>query len=147
MNPSKHSRESEANRPIARDLNSAKATITHAADKLAYVKSLDLIPATASFLFEEAYEVMKECIKGLMVADGHTPHSEEEIVTFLDDHYLGYYGELLIRSFEQFTGINNDIVTRGVSASVDQVMGAIEIAEEFVRVTWDLFDAKRAIVI
>ena len=147
MNPSKHSRESEETRLKTRDLNSAKATITHAADKLEYVKSQELIPATASFLFEEVYEVMKECVRGLMAVDGHTPHTDEEIVAFLEDHYLSYYGELLIRSFEQYTGIKNDIVSRGVSASVDQVTGAIEIAEEFLRVTQDIFEAKRAILV
>jgi len=147
MNPSKHSRESDATRIMARDLNSARTMIIHAADKLAYVKSQQLNPATAPFLFEEIYEVMKECARGLMAADGRAPHSEEDIVTFLEEHYLGYYGELLIRSFEQYTGIKNDIVTRGVSASVDQVIGAIEIAEEFLRVTQDILEAKRAIMV
>lgn len=137
--------ESGMARRGTRDIDLAKASIAHAARRLKYASSQELNGETAPFLFEDLCEVMRECVTGLMTADGYSSHYQEASVAFLEEHYRDYLGETMIRAYGQFTGVRNDIIYRDIIVRVEQTAEAMDIAREFMRVVRDIVDAKSKI--
>lgn len=122
----------------SKDPGESKAMIVRASKRLEYVKSQSITEDNASFLFEDIYEIMRECVHGLMAANGYKPYSHEATVAFLDEHYKSYFGEKLVEAFNRYRIIRNNIMYRANYVSKDEAIKALDIAENFVRKTADL---------
>ncbi len=122
----------------SKDPGESKAMIVRASKRLEYVKSQSITEDNASFLFEDIYEILRECVHGLMAANGYKPYSHEATVAFLDEHYKSYFGEKLVEAFNRYRIIRNNIMYRANYVSKDEAIKALDIAEKFVRKTTDL---------
>ena len=122
----------------SKDPGESKAMIARASKRLEYVKSQSITEDNASFLFEDIYEIMRECVHGLMAANGYKPYSHEATVAFLDEHYKSYFGEKLVEAFNRYRIIRNNIMYRANFVSKYEAIKALDIAENFVRKTTDL---------
>ena len=122
----------------SKDPGESKAMIMRASKRLEYVKSQSITEDNAPFLFEDIYEIMRECVHGLMAANGYKPYSHEATVAFLDEHYKSYFGEKLVEAFNRYRIIRNNIMYRANFVSKYEAIKALDIAENFVRKTTDL---------
>lgn len=135
MKPLKFYIESGLVRQGSKDPGEAKAMVARASKRLEYVKSQTITEDNASFLFEDIYEVMRECIQGLMAANGYKPYSHEATVAFLDEYYKPYFGEKLVEAFNRYRIIRNNIVYRANSVSKEDTVKALDAAENYIRKT------------
>ena len=138
MKPLKFYIESGLIRQGSKDPSEAKAMISRASRRLEYVKSQSITENNASFLFEDIYEIMRECIHGLMAANGYKPYSHEATVAFLDEYYKPYFGEKLVEAFNRYRIMRNNIMYRANSVSKEDTIKALDVAENFVRKTAEL---------
>jgi uncharacterized protein (UPF0332 family) len=130
--------ESGLVRQGSKDPGEAKAMIARASKRLEYVKSQSISEDNASFLFEDIYEIMRECIHCLMAANGYKPYSHEATVAFLEEYYIPYFGEKLVEAFNRYRIIRNNIMYRANSVSKYDTEKALDVAENFVRKTAEL---------
>ncbi len=130
--------ESGLVRKGSKDPGESKAMIGRASKRLDYVKSQSITEDNSSFLFEDIYEIMRECIHSLMAANGYKPYSHEATVAFLEEYYKSYFGERLIEAFNRYRIIRNNIMYRANSINKEDTMNALDIAENFVRKTIEL---------
>ncbi len=138
MKPLKFYIESGLVRQGSKDPAESKAMITRASKRLEYVKSQSITENNASFLFEDIYEIMRECVHGLMAANGYKPYSHEATVAFLYEYYKPYFGEKLVEAFNRYRIIRNNIMYRANFVSEEEAIKALDVAENFVRKTADL---------
>lgn len=138
MKPLKFYIESGLVRQGSKDPGESKAMIVRASKRLEYVKSQSITEGNASFLFEDIYEIMRECVHGLMAANGYKPYSHEATVAFLDECHKPYFGEKLIEAFNRYRIIRNNIMYRANFVSKEEATKALDVAENFVRKTTDL---------
>lgn len=122
----------------SKDPVASKAIFSRAIRRLEYVKTQNVDQDNASFVFEDVYEVIRECIQALMVRDGFKPYSHEAVVAFVNDHYHGAYEDKLINRFDRYRIIRNDSMYRAVVISEEETIKAIIIAEDFVKITRDI---------
>lgn len=130
--------ESGLVRQGSKDPGEVKAMIARASRRLEYVKSQSINDDNASFLFEDIYEIMRECVHGLMAENGYKPYSHEATVAFLEEYYKSYFGEKLVEAFNRYRIIRNNIMYRANTVSRDEAAKALDIAENFVRKTAEL---------
>ncbi len=138
MKPLKFYIESGLVRQGSKDPGESKAMIARASKRLEYVRSQPITEDNASFLFEDIYEIMRECVHGLMAANGYKPYSHEATVAFLDEHHRSYFGEKLVEAFNRYRIIRNNIMYRANFVSKDEAIKALDVAENFVKKTADL---------
>ncbi len=138
MKPLKFYVESGLVRQGSKDAGEAKALVARASKRLEYVRSQSITEDNASFLFEDIYEVMRECVHGLMAANGYKPYSHEATVAFLEEYYKPYFGEKLVESFNRYRIIRNNVIYRANSVSKEEAVKALDIAENFLRKTTEL---------
>ena len=138
MKPLKFYIESGLVRQGSKDPGESKSMIARASKRLEYVRSQPITEDNASFLFEDIYEIMRECVHGLMAANGYKPYSHEATVAFLDEHYRSYFEEKLVEAFNRYRIIRNNIMYRANFVSKDEAIKALDVAENFVKKTADL---------
>jgi len=130
--------ESGLVRQGSKDPGESKAMVGRATKRLEYVKSQTFTEENASFIFEDIYEIMRECVQGLMASNGYKPYSHEATVAFLYEYYKPYFGEKLVESFNRYRIIRNNIVYRANSITKEEAVKALDIAENFVRKTEEI---------
>lgn len=120
------------------DPGASKAIFTRATKRLDYVKTQKIDQDNASFIFEDIYEVMRECAHSLMIKDGYKPYSHEAVVAFINDRYLKEYGDKLINRFDRYRIIRNNSMYRANFVSEEEASKAINVADDFVRITKEI---------
>jgi uncharacterized protein (UPF0332 family) len=138
LKPLKFYIESGLVRQGSKDPGESKAMIARASKRLEYVRLQPITEDNALFLFEDIYEIMRECVHGLMAANGYKPYSHEATVAFLDEHYRSYFGEKLVEAFNRYRIIRNNIMYRANFVSKDEAIKALDVAENFVKKTANL---------
>jgi uncharacterized protein (UPF0332 family) len=124
----------------AQDLNTAKSILARAAKRLEFAETQQIDIDNAPFIFEDVYEVMRECVLALMIARGFKPYSHEATVAFLNDYYLTEFGEKKVRAFDRYRIMRNDIMYRASSTNVDETKKSMGVAVDFVSITRQLFE-------
>ena len=125
MKPFKYYVEAGMVRQGFKDKNTAKTIIARAAKRLEYIRSQEINQDTAPFIFEDVYEVMRECLHGLMIAEGYKPFSHEATVAFVNDNYMDFFGEKSVKGFDRYRIIRNDIMYRANSASMEETIPSV----------------------
>ncbi|CAJ37579.1 HEPN domain-containing protein [Methanocella arvoryzae] len=143
MKPFQYYVDMEMVRQGSKDRNTANNILTRATKRLGFIRLQEINQDTAPFIFEDAYEVMRECVHALMITEGYKPFSHEATVAYLNDKRKEYFEEKLVRAFDRYRVIRNDIMYRANSTSMEETIKALEIADEFVRITRELLDKNK----
>ena len=69
------------------DKEEAKSLMKKALHRLNYIKKQKINEDTASFIFEDIYESLREASQSLMALKGYKPYSHEALISFLKDFY------------------------------------------------------------
>ena len=102
--------DSDLARKCSKDPVTAKTIFTRATKRLEYVKPQEINQDNASFIFEDIYEVIRECVQALMMKDGFKPYSHEATIAFAIDRYREKFGDKLINTFDRYRVIRNEHV-------------------------------------
>ncbi|WP_424359656.1 hypothetical protein [Methanocella sp. MCL-LM] len=140
MKPFQYYVEMEMVRQGSKDRNTAKNILARATKRLGFIRSQEINQDTAPFIFEDAYEVMRECVHALMITEGYKPFSHEANVAYLNDEQKEHFEEKFVRAFDRYRIIRNDITYRANSTSMEETTKALEIAGKFVQLTQNIFD-------
>jgi len=132
--PFQHYLDSDLARQCSKDPGATNAIFTRATKRLEYVKAQRIDQDNAPFIFEDIYEVMRECIQSLMIRDGYKPYSHEAVVTFVNDRYQREYGDKLINRFDRYRVIRNNSMYRANFISEEEATKAINVADDFVNI-------------
>lgn len=114
----------------APDASMAKALMKRALERLAYVKQQRVDKASASFVFEDAYEAVREASQALMAAKGFKPYSHEAVIAFLKKFYS--IPEHLLASFDRFRKLRNKCVYGAEEVSPKTCVEALTFATSFI---------------
>ena len=111
------------------DKEEAKSLMKKACHRLNYVKKQEINEETASFIFEDVYESLREASQSLMSLKGYKPYSHEALISFLREFY-GFSGSE-ISAFDRFRILRNKTVYCAVWVSVEVCREALTFLEEF----------------
>jgi hypothetical protein len=85
------------------DKGEANSLMKKAVYRLAYVKAQEINEDTASFIFEDIYESLREASQSLMSLKGYKPYSHEALISFLKEFYNFSASE--ISTFDRFRAL------------------------------------------
>ncbi len=121
---------------VSKDIGAARAMFEKANRRLRCVQSQAINEECATFIFEDIYEVIRECAHGIMFADGYKPtDSHEACVAFVNDNYRSIYGDNLINDFDRYRKTRNESKYRCSYVDKDMTEESLNNAIEFVRIT------------
>ncbi|BAI61504.1 conserved hypothetical protein [Methanocella paludicola SANAE] len=119
-----------------KDHGAARAMFEKAQRRLKCIKSLTIDEECATFIFEDLYEVIRECAHSIMFADGYrTTDSHEACVAFINDRYKAVFGDSLVDDFDRYRKTRNDSKYRFSYVNTVIANEGLGSAEEFVRIT------------
>lgn len=131
--------QSNMARKMSRDPGMARSMLERASKRLEYLKPQTIDQDNAPFIFEQIYEVIRECGQSLMARDGYkSNNSHEAIIAFLADNYGSAFSAKLINDFNRFRVMRNDSVYNGENISPTTTGKALAVAVDFVRITNEL---------
>ncbi len=111
------------------DKEEAKSLMKKAVHRLNYIKKQEIKEDTASFIFEDIYESLREASQSLMSLKGYKPYSHEALISFLRDFY-NFTGSD-ISTFDRFRVLRNKTVYSAVWVSVEVCQEALAFLEDF----------------
>ncbi|MGD0995594.1 MAG: hypothetical protein ABR909_08740 [Candidatus Bathyarchaeia archaeon] len=111
------------------DKEEAKSLMKKAVYRLNYVKKQEINEDTASFIFEDVYESLREASQSLMSLKGYKPYSHEALISFLKEFYNFSASE--ISTFDRFRALRNKTVYCAVFVSVEVCQEALDFLEDF----------------
>lgn len=111
------------------DKEEAKSLMKKAVHRLNYVKKQEIKEDTASFIFEDVYESLREASQSLMSLKGYKPYSHEALISFLREFYNFSGSE--ISTFDRFRILRNKTVYCAVWVSVEVCQEALVFLEDF----------------
>ena len=134
--------ESGAVREIAPNPQTATSLMERAQARLVYISGQRIGADTAPFIFEDAYEVLREASQALMELEGYKPYSHEAQIAFLRDR-CGC-SQYLISSFDRLRVLRNKCAYGVAAVSVEACKEAIGAVLSFLPVLKKRFDGKMA---
>lgn len=111
------------------DKEEAKSLMKKAVHRLNYIKKQEIKEDTASFIFEDIYESLREASQSLMSLKGYKPYSHEALISFLRNFY-NFTGSD-ISNFDRFRVLRNKTVYSAVWVSVEVCQEALAFLEDF----------------
>jgi len=82
----------------------------------------------STFLFEDAYEALRQHLKSFMAEDGYKPYSHEALIAYSEEK--NYLTESEANKLDKYRKIRNDIRYRGETAQKDRAIEIIKLAEK-----------------
>lgn len=120
------------------DPEEGKALLNQARDRLDYIKEKEITSKTAKFVFEDAYEAVREAAQALMSKEGYKPYSHEATISFIKEfHYKDFTLEG-IEEFDHFRELRHDSVYRAAQVLSEDAKDCITFAKKFVKKTSEL---------
>ncbi|NYZ78049.1 hypothetical protein H0N96_01460, partial [Candidatus Micrarchaeota archaeon] len=101
-----------------------------ALERLAYVKQQRVDKSTAAFIFEDAYESVREASQALMAVKGFKPYSHEAVIAFLKKFYS--ISEHLLSAFDRFRKLRNKCVYGAEEITPTTCTEALAFATSFI---------------
>jgi uncharacterized protein (UPF0332 family) len=104
--------------------------------RLEFVTCQDIGQDNAPFVFEQIYEVMRECGQSLMIFDGYkAENSHEAVIAFVNEFYNKDFGEKLIADFDRYRVMRHNSIYNVSNISPEATKKALVIAGEFTKIT------------
>lgn len=94
------------------------------------VKDEDVTEENTTFLFEDAYEALRQYLQSFMAEDGYKPYSHEAVIAYSKEK--SHLTSSEANKLDQFRKIRNDIRYRGETAQKDRAEEMIELAEKII---------------
>jgi uncharacterized protein (UPF0332 family) len=116
-------------RKAAVDCEEAKSLMNKATLRLEYIKKQEINEDTASFIFEDIYETLREAGQSLMSLKGYKPYSHEALISFLKEFYQ--FPEHEISSFDRYRILRNKTVYSAANVSPEVCKEALKFSETF----------------
>ncbi len=116
------------------------ALMARAYSRLEYVRGQTVTKETATFIFEDIYEVLREGSQALMELKGFKPYSHEAQVAFLRDVYKLRLD--LVSTFDRFRVLRNKCVYGAASVSVETCNEALRFTVSVLPELKKLFDSE-----
>ncbi len=114
------------------DPEESKALFHKAQDRLEYIRNRNVNAKIAKFVFEDAYDAIRESAQALMSAKGFKPYSHEATISFVKKFYKEHFNEEEISDFDYFRKLRNDSVYRAVEISKEDAEAAVNFANMFI---------------
>tara|TARA_Y100000034_G_scaffold101786_1_gene126295 strand:- start:97 stop:510 length:414 start_codon:yes stop_codon:yes gene_type:complete len=124
-------REGKVKRMTA-DPEQAQALLKQAQDRLEYVSDKDITLKSAKFVFEDAYEAVREAAQSLMSKKGFKPYSHEATISFIKEFHKKDFSQEDVANFDHFRMLRNDSVYRAVQISLEDARDCLAFAKVFV---------------
>ena len=115
------------------DSEEGKALLNQAKDRLEYIREKEINQKTAKFVFEDAYEAIREAAQSLMSIKGFKPYSHEATISFLREFYLKDFTEEELFSFDHFRQLRNNSVYKAISVMPEDANECLAFARVFVK--------------
>jgi len=106
-------------RKASPDIGEAGALLQKAEGRLDFsIKVRRIDENTATYIFEDIYECLKEAAQSLMSLKGYKPYSHEAVISFLREFFR--FSESDLETFDRYRILRNKAVYRGerISATV-----------------------------
>lgn len=111
------------------DRSEANALMRKAGERLEFsIKTRKINEKTASFIFEDIYECLREASQSLMSLKGYKPYSHEALIAFLKNLNLL---ESDIEMFDKYRILRNKAVYGGERISVEKCNEALRFLISF----------------
>lgn len=133
--------DSGAVRKTAPNAESAAALMKRAHARLDYVKKQAIGNDTASFVFEDVYEVLREASQALMEREGYKPYSHEAQIAFLRD--VQKFPEHLVSKLDRLRILRNKCLYGAAFVSPETCEQALALAVSMLPELKKLFDRKQ----
>ncbi len=106
------------------DRGEAEALMNKAEGRLNFsIKTREINENTATYIFEDIYECLREASQSLMSLKGYKPYSHEAVISFLREFFK--FPESDIRTFDRYRILRNKAVYRGERISSETCTGAL----------------------
>ncbi len=93
----------------------AKSLIEKAFQRMNFIKNQNINETTATFIFEDVYECLREAAQSLMSLEGYKPYSHEAVIAFLKEFYK--FDDHEITTFNRYRILRNNCVYRAEKVS------------------------------
>lgn len=117
----------------SKDPQEAQSLLKKAIRRLDFIRPLDITQDNASFIFEDAYEVMRESTQSLMALKGFKPYSHEATIAFVKEFYPKEFSEAEINKFNRFRIMRNDSVYKGKPVNVEETKEIMLFAKSYLK--------------
>lgn len=84
----------------------------------------------STFIFEDAYEAIRQFLQSFMAEEGFKPYSHESVIAFALEN--GHISEAEASQLDQFRKIRNEIKYRGETAQKERAEHIGELAEKII---------------
>jgi uncharacterized protein (UPF0332 family) len=101
----------------------AKALMNRAYERLEYVRNQKITSFTATFIFEDVYESLREGAQALMELKGYKPYSHEAIISFLRDNYK--FQQKFLSAFDRYRILRNKCLYGAAQLSAETCKEAL----------------------
>jgi hypothetical protein len=109
-----------------------------------FARRQDISQDYAPFVFEQIYEVIRECGQSLMTVDGYkAENSHEAIIAFINEYYGKDFGDKLIADFDRYRVMRHNSVYGAGYISPEATKRALLAAEDFVKITDGIIRSKK----
>jgi uncharacterized protein (UPF0332 family) len=116
-------------RKVAVNREEAKSLMNKAILRLDYISKQEINEDTASFIFEDIYETLREAAQSLMSLKGYKPYSHEALISFLKEHYQ--FPEHEISNFDRYRVLRNKTVYCAANVSPEVCRDALRFVKTF----------------
>lgn len=116
----------------------AKSFMERAAARLEYINQQRITESSASFIFEDIYEAIREAGQALMELKGYKPYSHEAVIAFLKEFFT--FSTYDISIFNRYRVLRNKIVYRTEHISVQTCKDALTFLKHFLPIVKTEFE-------
>ncbi|MBI5797897.1 HEPN domain-containing protein [Candidatus Woesearchaeota archaeon] len=110
----------------------SKALLEKAKKRLKYIQNQKITSEQAAFIFEDAYEVLREAAQSLMAIQGFKPYSHEATISFIKEKSSSDFTEEDIYTFDRFRQLRNNAVYSAAPVEEEDVKDCILYAEKMI---------------
>ena len=109
------------------NISVAKSLFQKAGFRLKINRSAKIDENTASIIFEEVYESLREAAQALMELKGYKPYSHEVVISFIREH--NFLSEEKSNIFDNYRVLRNNSVYKAEKISIEKCIEAMEFAK------------------
>lgn len=116
--------KNELARKASQDKGEAEALMNKAEGRLKFsIRTREITENTASYIFEDIYECLREASQALMSLKSYKPYSHEALISFTKEFFD--FPESDILSFDRYRILRNKTVYKGEKVSVETCKEAL----------------------
>lgn len=122
--------ENNLARKASLDKGEAEALMNKAEGRLNFsIKTREITENTASYIFEDIYECLREASQSLMSIKGYKPYSHEALISFIKESFN--FPESDVVSFDRYRILRNKTIYKGEIVSIETCREALNFLLAF----------------